>query len=198
MYLLENDGPKKAFQSMTFKLYIGRPGTFSCYKWDMGDGTEPQVYGASTCQQYANSSELFTPWNPSSSLSQGTVMLHSHSYRAEGVFPITITAFNLISSAVQEGTAVISGINCNYPDVNIIGLGQNPDQPVEYFSSDRITFESNVVINCPASSEATTMWTFQKVLPGQSYQDVVLEDFPLDGIALNKFQVIICRNQQYV
>ena len=187
MYLLENNGPKKALEKMSFQLYIGRPGTFSCYSWDMGDNTEPHIYGGSSCQQYTNNSEKYTDWNPVSS--QETTMVHSHVYKSEENFAVKITGFNLISTAIQEGTAVVAGINCYYPEVNIRGLGQNPDRPVEYFRSDRIPFESVIVVNCPASSEATAAWTLQKVLPGQSYYDVVLEDFPLGGITLNNFQV---------
>ena len=187
MYLLENNGPKKALEVMSFQLFIGRPGTFSCYSWDMGDNTEPHIYGGSSCRQYANSSEKYTEWNPVSS--QETTMVHSHVYKSEENFAVKITGFNLISTATQESTAVVAGINCYYPEVNIKGLGQNPDHPVEYFRSDRIPFESVIVVNCPASSEAAAAWTLQKVLPGQSYHDIVLEDFPLGEIALNNFQV---------
>ena len=187
MYLLENNGPKKALEVMTFKLYVGRPGTLSCYIWNMNDNTEPHVYGHRGCLQHTNDSTKYTEWNPPNS--QETTLSHSHVYKAEGTFPVEITALNLISSATQEGTAVVAGINCHYPDVNIIGPGQNPDHPVKYFSSDRITFESNIVVNCPASKESTVSWTLQKVLPGESYQDVVLEDVSLDGITLNNFQV---------
>ena len=191
MYLLENNGPKKALEVMSFQLYIGRPGTFSCYSWDMGDSTEPHIYGGSSCQQYANDSEKYTEWNPVSS--QETTMVHPHVYTSEENFAVRITGFNLISNATQKGTAVVAGINCYYPQVNIKGLGQNPDHPVEFFRSDRIPFESVIVVNCPASSETTVNWTLQTVLPGQSYHDVVLKDFPLAGIALNDFQVNLNR-----
>ena len=184
MYKLENNGPKKAHSDVTLTLYLSRPGTKACYIWNMGDSSNLTIYGESHCKSM-DVPEFFNyiPWIPSTQLS------HTYMYRYEDTMRVNVTAVNFISEDVIYDTVIVRGLNCDYPEVNIIGDGRNPDEPTVSIRSAWITFESNAILHCDASNVARYNWTIQQVLAGKTYQDKLYKDFKAAQISTDKFQV---------
>ena len=147
MYTLTNDGPSDAYRTVNFTLQLARPGTDSCFIWDMGDGSENYVYGGSYCSQYT-----LTPSSDyrdlDDSLTPSLQLQQQHMYRSNQTFYVTVHAYNMVSDGEISNVAVMSGVSCHFPEVHLAGGGQQIDKPDVYLKSDWITFESTVDINC--------------------------------------------------
>ena len=181
---ITSDGPKDAFSLMRFTLGIFWPGTQPCYAWDMGDGSPVYVYGEQDCGKNASSSDYFTLWDGA------LYLLHNHTFKSEGLFKVTVTAWNYLSSHQVSSVAVVKGINCQYPQVDIVGGGRNPRDPIGALRGQWLNFQGNVVPDCLASDKAIFNWTVERVISGDTYQDNTAVPYPLDQTSTDMFQVI--------
>lgn len=177
------NGPKDAYNPINLTLVSFWPGTKSCFKWDVGDGSPSHVYGGTHCSLQVGPSEKFTSMEPEKSID------HSHTYTKEGEFAVTVTAWNLLSNASVATKAVIRKINCGYPAVNILGDGRNHLYPLASLRSEWINLESNVIPNCSVSDVALFNWTVERIIDGATYRDRRVERFPVDQLSTDKFQV---------
>ncbi len=177
VYSLTNDGPTTSYSTVNFTLH-SRPATKACYAWDMGDGSPQHVYGHIGCKSMVHHSGNFTLWTPVQS------MVHPHMYTTMETFTVNVRASNLLSKSNISETVVISGINCHQPEVNIVGDGENPDEPIVKLRSNKIFFETNVKLHCPALQHAEYKWTIQQLKPGDTYHTIIPMDFPVDASKL--------------
>lgn len=184
-YSLSNDGPKKAYEVMTFLLKLSNPGTKPCYVWQMGDSQPRTIYGDTFCEEKAKlNAYVYKPWNVSNEIR------HQHMYRSNGTHNVNVFGFNLVSTQHIYDIGVITGANCFYPNVHIIGGGQRIDEPVNRFRSEWINLESSAEINCPASKGPEYHWKFFKITEGNTYLDRVFSPYNISTNATDHFKIL--------
>ncbi|XP_050394123.2 polycystic kidney disease protein 1-like 2 isoform X2 [Patella vulgata] len=185
VHTLTNNGPTQTYMDVAFTLTLGRPGTASCYVWNMGDGNFPTVYGGQNCAQREDLSQsYYVEWVPEK------VLIHKYMFRANETFTVTVTGFNEVSEGILEDFAVITGVGCSYPKVHIIGGGQQIDRPVEHTRSDWISLESNVDISCKVSQEADYKWIVQRLEHGASFLDFILVPYSAEVLSAGLFKIL--------
>ncbi|KAK3612418.1 hypothetical protein CHS0354_032019 [Potamilus streckersoni] len=175
LYLLRNSGPSEAYLMLNLTLSLSRVGTNSCLLWNFGDSSTPVLYGGYSCMQEAgNAGYTYKEWN-------GSFMLtHSHMYRKNGTFTVTVNGFNKVSTASITNIVLITGISCFYPIVHFIGGGQVIDNPVTTLLSDWVSLESTAVINCTSTKSAEYKWKIFRVVQGLTYLDISYQEFNAD------------------
>ncbi|KAK3091662.1 hypothetical protein FSP39_021645 [Pinctada imbricata] len=182
---LRNDGPKRAYETMSFTLDLSEPGTDPCYLWNMGDNSPLVIYGGDACRQKAQlNNYVYIFWSPS------PVLHLSHMYTKNETFTVQVSGFNTVSTRSVESFAIVSGISCHYPIVHIIGGGQRFDRPVSKLKSDWINLESSAEINCDVSNGPIYKWTIYKVTQGKTYLDQVYNEYQVSAIAQNHFNIL--------
>ncbi|XP_041362676.1 uncharacterized protein LOC121378529 [Gigantopelta aegis] len=184
MHRLENDGPAEAYREMTFSLSLNRPGTLTCFTWNMGDNSPLVVYGQNHCKDNINVSSVWHPWSSSS------LLTHTHVYHTNRTFSVSITGVNIVSMATETGVAVVSDVACHYPVVHIIGGGQQADVPVKKFRSEKIILESSVDIDCEVSSEANYVWSVSKVFRDSNILDYKFRPYDVDAFSSGLFKIL--------
>jgi hypothetical protein len=188
-YLLKNDGPKMAYDLMTFTLELANPGTNPCYLWFMGDFSPIIIYGEVNCKEKAELNNYeYKAWNISNTIR------HQHMFQSNGTFNVRVTGFNLVSSQSINDIGVITGINCYYPDVHIIGGGQRIDEPVDMYRSEWINLESSAEINCPASTGPEYHWRIFKIQQGDTYLNRVFSTYEVSAISTDHFKILFPPN----
>ena len=184
MHRLENNGPTAAYRDITFSLLLNRPGTLTCFMWDMGDNSPLVVYGQIHCKDNMNASGIWYPWSPSA------LLTHTHVYRINQTFPVSVTGVNVVSMATETGVAVVRDVACHYPVVHIIGGGQQADVPVKKFRSEKIILESSVDIDCEVSSEAHYVWSASKVFIDNNVLDYKLKPYDVEAFSSGLFKIL--------
>ncbi|XP_033743898.1 polycystic kidney disease protein 1-like 2 [Pecten maximus] len=186
IHTISNDGPSDAFETITFKMELARPGTDSCFVWDMGDGSQETIYGESLCEDEARTNKYYyVNWSPTA------VLEHSHMYRTNGTFTVNVTGFNIVSTQTVTDLAIITGISCFYPKVNIEGGDQQIDRPVHHYRSERIILEGTAEVNCKASDEVSYEWKIYKIDEGKTYLNYIFNEFPLDLVDTDRFRMLL-------
>ncbi|XP_021359195.1 uncharacterized protein LOC110454143 [Mizuhopecten yessoensis] len=186
MQHITNDGPSDAFELITFELELARPGTDSCFIWYMGDDSQETIYGESECEDVARTNKYYyINWSPTG------VLQHSHMYRTNGTFIVNVTGFNEVSTQTVTDLAIITGISCFYPKVNIEGGGQQIDLPVHHHKSKRIILQSTAEINCNSSKEVSYEWNIYKIDEGKTYLDYIFQEYPIHLVATDHFRILL-------
>ncbi|XP_060067155.1 uncharacterized protein LOC132547415 [Ylistrum balloti] len=185
-HTISNNGPSDAFEIITFKMELARPGTDSCFTWNMGDGSQETIYGGSLCENIARRNKLnYVSWTPVE------VLEHSHMYRTNDTFMVNVTGFNDVSTQTVTDLAIINNITCFYPDVHIEGGGQQIDLPVHHYKSERIILESTAEVNCKASKEVSYDWKIYKIDEGKTYLDYVFNQYNIDLVPTDRFIMVL-------
>ncbi|XP_062619009.1 polycystin-1-related protein-like [Saccostrea cucullata] len=184
-YSLKNNGPKMAFDLMTFTLKLSNPGTNPCYLWFMGDFSTIIIYGENVCREKAQLNNYeYRAWNVSNEIR------HQHMYKTNGTFNVKVTGFNVVSSQSISNIGVITGVNCYYPVVHIIGGGQRIDEPVAMYRSEWINLESSAEINCPATSGPEYHWKIFKIQQGNTYLNRVFSSYDVNVTSTDHFKIL--------
>ncbi|XP_071106159.1 polycystin family receptor for egg jelly-like [Haliotis cracherodii] len=182
---LVNDGPSDAYKNITFTVNLARPGTESCFVFDMGDFTTPVLYGESPCSTNpAYNGYTYSDWAPS------TTLQHTHAYTTNETFYVTFNGTNIVSEATVYTTAVISGVSCHYPIVHIVGGGQQIDEPVTRLRSDWMVFESRVDLDCEITNEAEYNWTILRITTGDNFLDFIFDPYPAESVSAGLFKIL--------
>ncbi|WAQ96807.1 AGRE1-like protein [Mya arenaria] len=180
---LNNNGPLKAYTTMVFTLYMSYKGTRSCYLWDVtGSRT---LYGGDYCLGHIHSQNGIK--FISSSVSDG--MHHQHMFTSEGMFSVSVFIFNEVSSANISSIAIVRGVSCFYPKVNIIGGKNTVNLPLKRLVSELIVTSSTAVINCESSNAAVYDWHVYKVVPGETYLDYLLKPYNISIAKTDKLKI---------
>ena len=190
-YSLNNDGPKKAYQSMTFVLKLSNPGTNPCFIWKLGDISRQIMYNKNNCQKQEGidvENYEHRIWNISDEIR------HQHMYTTNGTFKVKVTLINLVSRQIIENIAVITGVDCFYPIVHIIGGGQRIDEPVGMYRSEWINLESSAEVNCSASRGPEYHWKIFKVQQGDNYFSSVFDSYEVSAIQMDHFKILFPPN----
>ena len=121
------DGPLKPNQSMTFTLSFEKFGQGTCVLVDMGDNSSLLVFGDDSCEGQVDVSQI----NPNivdeprlkfSSRSPATsVITIEHEFPGVGVYPVKMSAKNLLANVTESLDAVVIPFVCKYPNVTITG-----------------------------------------------------------------------------
>ncbi|XP_069125477.1 polycystin-1-like protein 2 [Argopecten irradians] len=186
IHTISNNGPSDAYETITYVLELARPGTNSCFIWDMGDGSQETIYGESLCEDIARTNKyIYANWLPTG------VLEHSHMYRTNGTFTVNVTGFNTVSSQTVTDLSIVTGISCFYPKVHIEGGGQQIDLPVHYYRSDRIILESTAEVNCKASQEVSYEWKIYKIDEGKTYLDYIFNEYHAPLVATDRFRILL-------
>ena len=126
-------------------LTIKRFGTYSCFRWDFGDGTEI-LYGVESCQTYALTDGL-----PFIEITIGQLNISvSHIYPDLGEYRISVYAFNHVSNDSLYANATIDDWPCEKPDVSFPAEYQSP---LTIMRSEPLIFMGNVTVNCTKTTE---------------------------------------------
>ncbi|XP_067671591.1 polycystin-1-like [Haliotis asinina] len=182
---LINNGPSDAYKNITFIANLARPGSESCFVFDMGDSTTPVLYGESPCSTNTDyAGYKYYAWSPT------TMLYHMHTYTSNETFYVTLNGTNIVSEASIHTSAVISGVSCHYPTVHIIGGGQQIDEPVTRLRSDWLVFESRVDLDCEITNEAEYNWTILKVTTGENFLDFIFDPYPAQSESAGLFKIL--------
>lgn len=180
---LTNSGPTKSYKNMEFTLSLTYSGTEACHSWDFGDGSPVVITGSEMCA-IQNSPDSVSVMRERSS-----IVNYTHMYSEEGLYTVSVTTSNEVSTATISSYAIISGISCYYPVVSINGGRQTIEIPIKKLVSDWIILESIAVINCETTSGPVYKWNIQKVLEGDTYLNYILEPYDIDIASVDKLKV---------
>ncbi|XP_076456106.1 polycystin-1-like protein 2 [Babylonia areolata] len=188
MHTLTNDGPTDAYRTVNFTLQLARPGTDTCFIWNMGDGSEDYVYGASHCSLYTSTS-VSEFRSLEASLTSSLQLQQAHMYQSNHTFNIRVRAYNLVSQGEISDVAIMSGISCHYPEVRLEGGGQMIDQPDVYLKSQKISFTSVVDVNCQVTQEADVSWKIDQILTDEHFLDFYFTPITVNYTSAGPFKV---------
>lgn len=180
---LSNSGPMKSYKNMEFALSLAHSGTEACHTWDFGDGSPVVIMGYEICTIQKS------PDSVSVIIERSSIVNYTHMYTEEGLYTVSVTTANEVSSATISSYAIVSGISCYYPVVSINGGRQMIEIPIKKLVSDWIILDSIAVINCETTSGPVYKWNIQKVLEGDTYLDYILEPYDIDIALVDKLKV---------
>ena len=154
---LETDGSVLWSNVTVLTLKIKRFGTYSCFRWDLGDGREI-FYGVQSmvCQKYASTNSLYLNEIP---FGQPSIAV-SHTYPDLGDYIASVFAFNHVSNDTLQVTADIDDWPCEKPEVS---FPSDYVLPLTIMRSEPLNFLANVTVNCTKTTVfKVTLEVFRK------------------------------------
>ncbi len=150
-------------------LKIKRFAANSCFRWELGDGTE-MLYGVQSCHEYAlrNSIGFVEMQFGQSSISV------SHVYPDIGDYLVSVFAFNRVSNDSLQIIAVINDWPCEKPEVS---FPTDYDLPLTIMRSEPLVLMANVTVNCTK----TTMFVASVEVYTNDGQHLVAQSSALEG-----------------
>uniref|UniRef100_A0A0P4W127 PKD/REJ-like domain-containing protein n=2 Tax=Scylla olivacea TaxID=85551 RepID=A0A0P4W127_SCYOL len=82
----------------------------------------------------------------------------THVYMEEGIYNLTIIAYNELSNCSSSITSYVSNIRCNPPTVNIMSSTMDVEAPLQFTYSDGGIIFSDASINCEVTSNTKKRW----------------------------------------
>ena len=137
---LETDGSVLWSNVTVLTLKIKRFGTYSCFRWDLGDGTDI-FYGVRSCQEYASTNSLYLNEIP---FGQPSIAL-SHTYPDIREYNVSVFAFNHVSNDTLYVIATVDDWPCEKPEVS---FPSDYALPLTIMRSEPLHFFANVTVNC--------------------------------------------------
>ncbi len=121
-------------------LKVKRFAAKSCFRWELGDGTEI-LYGVQSCEEYALNNSLAFAEIPFG----GSFISLSHVYPDLGEYLVTVFAFNPVSNDSLQAIATIDDWPCQTPQLS---FPDDYDLPLTIMRSEPLIFMANVTVNC--------------------------------------------------
>ncbi len=142
---LETDGRVLWSNITVLTLKIKRFAAKSCFRWELGDGTEI-LYGVPSCQEYALENSLDFVEMP---FGQAIISL-SHVYPDIGEYLVSVFAFNHVSNDSLQVVATIDDWPCEKPEVS---FPPDYELPLTITRSEPLRFMANVTVNCTKTTK---------------------------------------------
>ncbi len=147
---LETNGPLLWSNVTVLDLQIKRFGTYSCFRWDLGDGTVI-LYGVQSCEAYSVENNIHLREIP---FGQLNISLE-HTYGDIGEYNVTVYAFNHVSNHTLELVTIVNDWPCEKP---ILSFPSHYGSSFTIMRSKSLELVSNVTVNCTKSSMVNLTW----------------------------------------
>jgi PKD repeat protein len=183
--VIDSNGPVKLGEETIFEVTMGQVGTYPCYYFNLGDGSEfiyKEYYLANCPAEYNHVTDIRF-------ITSQVKRSFTHTYANITVYHVTCVGSNLVSSDVAETQAVIVETPCTSPIVSIEGLTQNVDEAREFMRSEEFEVITKNSIDCEATSQTNFEWKVFKVAP-EGFSKGESVEVLLPGIKTNDWKIV--------
>jgi hypothetical protein len=190
---IETNGPVELGAEMMFEVTVGQLGTYPCYYFNLGDGTELIYRGAymANCPPEYNHVTDIRFIQPKVGIS------FTHAYANATVYDVTCVGSNPVSSEVVKAQAVIVPNPCTTPIVDIAGLARGVDDAREQMRSEEFELITENSIDCEASFETHFEWKIFQVT-SEGYSEGESVEILLPDIKTDDWKIVFkSRSLQY-
>ena len=184
--VIDTNGPVKLGEEMIFEVTVAQMGTYPCYYFNLGDGTEilyKGYYVANCPAEYNHVTDIRF-------ITSKVEISFAHTYTNVTVYRVTCVGSNPVSSEVAKTEAVTVDVPCTLPVVAIEGLTQNVDDARELMRSEEFELITKNSVDCEATLETVFEWkVFKVAAQGFSSDDESVEMF-LPDIKANDWKIV--------
>ena len=183
--VVDTNGPVKLGDEVIFEVTMGQMGTYPCYYFNLGDGTELIYKGAF----FAKCPPEYNHVTDIRHITSQVKISFAHTYTNVTVYPVTCVGSNPFSSETVKTEAVIVNKPCASPIVSIEGFAKTLDDAREFMRSEEFEVITKNSIDCEATTQTDFEWKIFKVSPdGFSEEESVEIDLP--GIKTNDWKIV--------
>ena len=183
--LINTDGPVKLGEPMTFEVSMKQMGTYPCYYFNLGDGTEFIYRGAF----FATCPKDFDHVTDIRYITSSYKIQFTHTYTNVTVYQVTCVGSNPVSSEAAKIEAVVVNKPCASPVVSIEGLTQSVESAREFMRSEEFEIITKNTIDCDATSVTDFEWKVFKVTPQGFLEDESVE-ISLPDIKMDDWKIV--------
>lgn len=182
-----NDGPAKLDVPIKFDVLLDQAGTDSCYVVNISDNglmifkRNPLKDCPAACT--ASGADVRYITDPYTSFSW------VHTYPKVGIYKLTITGCNLVSTVIKPGEAATAAKPCKYPNVTMYPslVGNSSANAMVYYKWKAFTIKNEIKIDCEATQETRFSWVVgqyfshnQSCIPVALPESILLTDSRLN------------------